>query len=236
MYDLDKIAGLQGLLNTQSTATMSEANQNFSKVARMAEQASAVILLKNSRPKFLLIDLDQFNQKTRSFSPEEFLEVFNREGVWVLRDAQSGVKRLLARRYPEKYEVEVHKNQVIQKLLKIKDDLVIVTLNHPEWAGVTKLPLNEVKIAQDDEGILTLTYHSERPEEVLSIRDYGSQIMKTFRLLNGKEVRGLAHELDFGKFNQALIESGYVTAGEIQICSHQAIRDKLPLVRTVFED
>ncbi len=35
-----------------------EANQNFSKVARLAEKKGRVVVFKNNRPKLLVIDLD----------------------------------------------------------------------------------------------------------------------------------------------------------------------------------
>lgn len=42
--------------NTIVTAT--EANQNFSKVARIAEKKGRAVVFKNNRPKYLVIDLD----------------------------------------------------------------------------------------------------------------------------------------------------------------------------------
>ena len=45
-------------INTNSVVTATEANQNFSKVARMAEKYGRVVVFKNNRPKLLVIDLD----------------------------------------------------------------------------------------------------------------------------------------------------------------------------------
>lgn len=45
------------MINTNSIVTATEANQNFSKVARMAEINGRVVF-KNNRPKMLVIDLD----------------------------------------------------------------------------------------------------------------------------------------------------------------------------------
>ena len=45
-------------INTNAIATMTEANQNFSKVAKIAEANGQAIIFKNNRPKFLLIDTD----------------------------------------------------------------------------------------------------------------------------------------------------------------------------------
>ena len=38
--------------------TATEANQNFSRVARLAEKRGRVVVFKNNRPKLLVIDLD----------------------------------------------------------------------------------------------------------------------------------------------------------------------------------
>ena len=45
-------------INTNSIVSATEANQNFSKVARMAEKNGRVVVFKNNRPKLLVIDLD----------------------------------------------------------------------------------------------------------------------------------------------------------------------------------
>ena len=46
------------LVDTNDIVTATEANQNFSRVARMAEQKGRVVVFKNNRPKLLVIDLD----------------------------------------------------------------------------------------------------------------------------------------------------------------------------------
>ena len=45
-------------IDTNSIVSATEANQNFSKVARLAEKRGRVVVFKNNRPKYLLIDLD----------------------------------------------------------------------------------------------------------------------------------------------------------------------------------
>ena len=45
-------------INTNNIVTATEANQNFSKVAKMAEKKGRVVIFKNNRPKLLVIDLD----------------------------------------------------------------------------------------------------------------------------------------------------------------------------------
>ena len=45
-------------INTESITTMTEANQNFSKVAKVAENNGQAVIFKNNKPKFLLIDME----------------------------------------------------------------------------------------------------------------------------------------------------------------------------------
>ena len=45
-------------INTSEIVTATEANQNFSRVAKMAEKKGRVVIFKNNRPKLLGIDLD----------------------------------------------------------------------------------------------------------------------------------------------------------------------------------
>lgn len=45
-------------INTETITTMTEANQNFSKVAKVAENNGQAVIFKNNRPKFLLIDVE----------------------------------------------------------------------------------------------------------------------------------------------------------------------------------
>ena len=45
-------------INTETITTMTEANQNFSKVAKVAENNGQAVIFKNNKPMFLLIDVD----------------------------------------------------------------------------------------------------------------------------------------------------------------------------------
>lgn len=45
-------------IDTNAIVTATEANQNFSKVAKLAEKKGRVVVFKNNRPKLLIIDLD----------------------------------------------------------------------------------------------------------------------------------------------------------------------------------
>ena len=45
-------------IDSNTIVTATEANQNFSKVARIAEKKGRAVVFKNNRPKYLVIDLD----------------------------------------------------------------------------------------------------------------------------------------------------------------------------------
>lgn len=46
-------------INTKQIVSMTEANQNFSKVARLADAHGNAVIFRNNRPKYLVIDLAQ---------------------------------------------------------------------------------------------------------------------------------------------------------------------------------
>lgn len=58
-------------IQTKNLVSITEANQNFSKVARLVDENGAVIILKNNTPKYILIDYNQFN----SYDTGEDIEV-----------------------------------------------------------------------------------------------------------------------------------------------------------------
>lgn len=45
------------IVNTNQMLSVSEANQNFSKATKLADQNGSVLLLKNNRPSYMLISL-----------------------------------------------------------------------------------------------------------------------------------------------------------------------------------
>ena len=45
-------------IDSNTIVTATEANQNFSRVAKLAERKGHVVVFKNNRPKMLVIDLD----------------------------------------------------------------------------------------------------------------------------------------------------------------------------------
>lgn len=45
-------------IDTNTIISVTEANQNFSRVTRIAEKNGQAVIFKNNRPKYMLIDLD----------------------------------------------------------------------------------------------------------------------------------------------------------------------------------
>lgn len=43
-------------VNTKTMVSISEANQNFSKVARLVDQYGSAVILKNNSPRYLILD------------------------------------------------------------------------------------------------------------------------------------------------------------------------------------
>lgn len=49
-------------ININNLVSISEANQNFSKVARLVDKQGAAVILKNNSPRYVLIDYSQFQE------------------------------------------------------------------------------------------------------------------------------------------------------------------------------
>ena len=46
-------------VNTNTLVSISEANQNFSKVARLVDKYGSAVILKNNSPKYIIVEFDQ---------------------------------------------------------------------------------------------------------------------------------------------------------------------------------
>ncbi len=46
-------------VNTNSLVSISEANQNFSKVARLVDENGVAVILKNNRPRYIVLEYSQ---------------------------------------------------------------------------------------------------------------------------------------------------------------------------------
>ena len=50
-------------INTNNLVPITEANQNFSKVARLVDESGAVIILKNNVPRYLVMEFSSAEQE-----------------------------------------------------------------------------------------------------------------------------------------------------------------------------
>ena len=50
-------------INTNNLVSITEANQNFSKVARLVDESDAVIILKNNVPRYLVMEFSSAEQE-----------------------------------------------------------------------------------------------------------------------------------------------------------------------------
>ncbi len=64
-------------VNTENLVSITEANRNFSRVARMVDEKGSVVILKNNFPRYLLIEFSQA-QKEQSASDEDILALSKR--------------------------------------------------------------------------------------------------------------------------------------------------------------
>lgn len=58
------------LINTNKMVTITDANQNFSKVARMVDEDKSVVIMKNNKPKYIIIEFDEFTKESNSEGEE----------------------------------------------------------------------------------------------------------------------------------------------------------------------
>lgn len=50
-------------INTKNLVSITEVNQNFSKVARLVDENGVAIILKNNTPRYVLIEFSQFQEE-----------------------------------------------------------------------------------------------------------------------------------------------------------------------------
>lgn len=49
------------MVNTDYLLPMTEANQNFSKVVRTVDENGMAVILKNNKPRYVVVDFDEYN-------------------------------------------------------------------------------------------------------------------------------------------------------------------------------
>ena len=65
------------LIDTKNIISMTEANQNFSKVARLVDDNGSAIILKNNKPRYLIIDFE-ISESMQTASKKSVSEISKR--------------------------------------------------------------------------------------------------------------------------------------------------------------
>ena len=65
------------MINTKNLVSITEANQNFSRVARLVDENGSAIILKNNAPRYLLIEFSQV-EKEQTMPDEDVLAISQR--------------------------------------------------------------------------------------------------------------------------------------------------------------
>ncbi len=64
-------------INTKTLVSITEANQNFSRVARLVDENGAAVILKNNIPRYLVLDFSQAEAE-QTVSDEDVMSVSKR--------------------------------------------------------------------------------------------------------------------------------------------------------------
>ena len=64
-------------IDTNSLVSITEANQNFSRVARMVDENGAAVILKNNVPRYILMEFSQLENEQQA-KDEDILEISKR--------------------------------------------------------------------------------------------------------------------------------------------------------------
>ena len=70
------------IIDTNTMISITEANQNFSKVAKVVDEHGTAVILKNNVPRYLVIDFS----KAENFSYKETEKVASNEDVFAVSD------------------------------------------------------------------------------------------------------------------------------------------------------
>ena len=65
------------VINTDNLVSITEANQNFSRVARMVDENGAAVILKNNVPRYVLMEYSQVEDEQQA-KDEDILEISKR--------------------------------------------------------------------------------------------------------------------------------------------------------------
>ena len=62
------------MINTNALVSITEANQNFSKVARLVDERGSAVILKNNVPRYLIVEFSQAEQ-LQTAHDEDVMEI-----------------------------------------------------------------------------------------------------------------------------------------------------------------
>ena len=65
------------MVNTNNLVSLTEANRNFSKVARMVDERGSAVILKNNAPRYLVIDFSKV-EAAQEADDEDIMEISKR--------------------------------------------------------------------------------------------------------------------------------------------------------------
>ncbi len=65
------------MVNTNNLVSLTEANRNFSKVARMVDERGSAIILKNNAPRYLVIDFSKVEEE-QEVDDEDIVQISKR--------------------------------------------------------------------------------------------------------------------------------------------------------------
>ena len=64
-------------INTKNLVSITEANRNFSRIARMVDENGSVVILKNNKPRYLVMEFSAVEEE-KVASDEDILSVSKR--------------------------------------------------------------------------------------------------------------------------------------------------------------
>ena len=64
-------------VNTKNLVSITDANQNFSRVARLVDENGAVVILKNNVPRYIVLDFSEA-EKLQTASNDDVAEISKR--------------------------------------------------------------------------------------------------------------------------------------------------------------
>ncbi len=79
------------MINTSNIVSITEANQNFSRIARMVDEQGSVVILKNNTPRYLLIEFNQAEQEQTM--PDEDVMAISRRFMAKNREAYNALAK-----------------------------------------------------------------------------------------------------------------------------------------------